>query len=241
MKRYLLIILFAITTDLFAQQSAVVQYEFSYKKALEPPKNTMEADVTRSVYLSAEYGRNHQYILKFNPLESIYHVEMSMPPDDVNKLEYKFSSAHFSMGIIYQNLKADEVLNKKESLGKNFLVKSPLNVHWEITSEKKYIGKYKCYKATSSCAGCNKNQIITVWFTPDIPVPFGPAGYGGLPGLILEVSKHIYTLTADKIKFLNNAPKISKPTEGEFITADELNKLQWEARGKLMMNRRRSN
>ncbi|RUA28261.1 MAG: hypothetical protein DSY76_04505, partial [Bacteroidetes bacterium] len=173
-------------------------------------------------------------------LESIYHVEMSMPPDNVNKFEYQFSSYQFSSGIIYQNRKTNEVLNEKESLGKNFLVKSPLNIKWTITSETKYIGKYKCFKATSSYAGCNKNQIITVWFTPDIPVPFGPAGYGGLPGLILEVSKFRYTLTANKIKFSDKTIKISKPTKGEEITAEELKKLKWESRGTFIRRSRRN-
>ena len=29
---------------------------------------------------------------------------------------------------------------------------------------------------------------MTAWFTPEIPVSTGPAMYGGLPGLILEIS-----------------------------------------------------
>ena len=33
-----------------------------------------------------------------------------------------------------------------------------------------------------------KEQIITAWFTPDIPVGQGPGSYWGLPGLILEVN-----------------------------------------------------
>jgi len=217
-----------------SQQSAVVQYEFSYKKATDPPKNKMVADSRRTAYLSAEYAKDHQYILKFNPLESIYRVERSMPPDNVNKFEYKFSSSHFSRGIIYQNSKTNEVLNEKETIGKNFLVKSPLNIHWEITSETKYIGKYKCYKAISSCLGCNKNQIVTVWFTPDIPVPFGPAGFGGTPGLILEASKFRYTLTATNIKLTDKKLEIKKPDKGVEITAKELKELQMKARGRVM-------
>lgn len=42
---------------------------------------------------------------------------------------------------------------------------------------------YDCSKATVEFAGRN----YTAWFTPEIPLPFGPYKFGGLPGLILKL------------------------------------------------------
>lgn len=143
MNKSIIIFLLIITTDLFAEQSGVSEYKFLYKKFTDLPKNGSDAEAMEVVVMIAEYAKKHQYILKFNPLESIYYVEISMPPVYVDEFAYKFSNSHFSRGILYQNRETGEVLNEKESLGKNYLVNSNLLNDWKITTETKYIGKYK--------------------------------------------------------------------------------------------------
>ncbi|QKG80143.1 GLPGLI family protein [Tenuifilum thalassicum] len=57
-------------------------------------------------------------------------------------------------------------------------------ISWKIEHDTKIIGRFKCQKATCTFRG----REYSVWFTPDIPVSFGPWKLSGLPGLILEAA-----------------------------------------------------
>ena len=58
------------------------------------------------------------------------------------------------------------------------------SLEWNFSYEETYsIMGYDCRKAAAECAGRN----YTAWFTPEIPLPFGPYKFGGLPGLILKL------------------------------------------------------
>jgi GLPGLI family protein len=71
---------------------------------------------------------------------------------------------------------------------------------WQVDYAKtKNIDGYKCYFAKYtglSLKNRPSSEPIYAWFTPEIPVPFGPAGYGGLPGLILELVENKISLIA---------------------------------------------
>ncbi|MDZ7683198.1 MAG: GLPGLI family protein [Fodinibius sp.] len=64
-------------------------------------------------------------------------------------------------------------------------------INWTIEDSTKNIGNYTVQKATAHFRG----RHYTAWFTPKIPVPFGPWKLNGLPGLILQAydnSRNIY-------------------------------------------------
>ncbi|WP_194851874.1 GLPGLI family protein [Nonlabens antarcticus] len=65
---------------------------------------------------------------------------------------------------------------------------------------------------------------VTAWFTPEIPVQHGPAEYGGLPGLILEINANNTTMLCTKIA-LNpeNRDDIEPATKGDEIKQAEYN------------------
>lgn len=58
------------------------------------------------------------------------------------------------------------------------------SLEWNYSDEEtdSIIG-YDCRKANVEFAGRN----YTAWYTPEIPLPFGPYKFGGLPGLILKL------------------------------------------------------
>ena len=86
---------------------------------------------------------------------------------------------------------------------------------------------YPCHKATTHFRG----RDYVAWYTEEIPYPYGPYKFGGLPGLITCIydtqREHIYTLVgfekAPALDYIYYGNGRRKPTEG---TREEVNKLQ---------------
>jgi GLPGLI family protein len=110
-----------------------------------------------------------------------------------------FSSYH---GEVYQ--KRDSLFCNSKLLGNNIFLKKVIKLDWTLQNETKEINGFLCYKATS----INKivygekifNHPITAWYCPKIPYRFGPNGYSGLPGLILELQVRNVVYGASKIE-----------------------------------------
>jgi GLPGLI family protein len=81
------------------------------------------------------------------------------------------------------------------------------NIIWQIQAENTLkIGNLNCIKAF----GTFGNRIYDVWFTPDIPVSFGPYKLGGLPGLILEAKSRDGKISYTFVSYESN---ISHPID----------------------------
>lgn len=105
---------------------------------------------------------------------------------------------------------------------------------WKLHNETKEIDGYTCYKATIDHTHYYTENKFTIeaWYTPEIPVPYGPAGFGGLPGLALQVLYSHVIYVAKKVT-LNPTGGIKpiKPIEqGPVITPEEKRRLQQKLR-----------
>ena len=107
----------------------------------------------------------------------------------------------------------------------NYLEKT----EWKLENESKYIDSYLCYKATSEQVVVNSDRTfrhaIVAWYCPSIPFSYGPNGYNGLPGLILELQVRNITWGASKIQLSKEDKIIEKPTKGKLITEEEYIKM----------------
>ncbi len=144
-------------------------------------------------------------------------------------------------GRIMQQTKNYITEELQEAFGK-FLVSRSYH-EWELLDETKMIGDYLCFKATTFYTTTNpKGKVFkhnfTAWYTPQLPYKFGPAGYGNLPGLIIELQGKNFTYGVKKIEFYddgeeskeNEMPKLKKKkriTEEEFETLAAKDEKRW--------------
>ncbi|MBQ4822386.1 GLPGLI family protein [Aquimarina sp. MMG016] len=181
-------------------------------------------------------------VLRIDKNKSIYYPQEEISNDTVNSAvsygkegEKLFISREISErehSIVYINIQSKKKISTEYTYGNNYLISEDLTeLDWEITKERKKIGKYECQKAILKhyydesqiyASGGYLYYTTEVWFTDDIPYGFGPAGHWGLPGLILEFKKGKTRITLDKIIFDLDGFKIKPPVKGEKITREAL-------------------
>ena len=119
---------------------------------------------------------------------------------------------------------------------KFFLMSYKEQPKWNITSEKKDIAGYTCYKATKVIQSVRGSKTfskpIIAWFCPEISAPYGPLTYGNLPGLIFELQTEKYLYGIRNIQFNRNVRVPPKPQLEKAYTEDELIKSLRSSLGK---------
>ena len=220
MKYFFFCIVTLFTTIVFSQKSGTITYNF---KILEDEK-IIKNEVIGKFFLQAIEGAKHlKFELTFNDSISEFKLIKNLALDGEN----------LEMAILDSRAKKEIYIFKNKIYHNNsnglfkeneFLIIDPLNQNWVYTNETKIIDGYTCYKATNEYIVDNgkifKHPVIA-WFCPQIPISIGPRGYGGLPGLILELQEWNSVFGVEKIEFSNNVKEIILPQEGKIISEQE--------------------
>ncbi len=146
------------------------------------------------------------YILMYDIAQSVYFLdEDNLPPQQWNwRREVRF---------IHTMYKDKRRLDHIQMLGKSFVFDDEMiKYKWKILNEIKEVAGFVCMKAETYDS--TKSQKIAAWFTSEIPTSLGPEGFGGLPGLILEIDKNdgqsIVTATKIQLDSITTPIKIPK-------------------------------
>ncbi|HLV15042.1 MAG TPA: GLPGLI family protein [Xanthomarina sp.] len=188
MKNLKLIIFLLFVNNIFAQfQGVVIEYReyFDTDRPIER-KATLYTTAATSIY-EQDYGSSKQV--------------KPTPAPDTNVVRQTFKP------LVNDNVffKIDRTTNKLETFGylvveKKSKIIDDLNIKWQLLSEKKVIDDIECYKATTNFRG----RKWEAWYAPSLPYPAGPYKFGGLPGLIINLSDETkkYNFAVTKIEFL---------------------------------------
>ena len=131
--------------------------------------------------------------------------------------------------IIYCNVEKGLIVAKKEFMDKVFLIRDTLNItQWKITGEQKEVSGMNCMKAEFIPEEGDTNKVVA-WFTPEISVASGPAGYGGLPGLIVHIDVNDgelqISLTSMVMRDIAEG-EIEEPVKGKEMTQEEYDEMR---------------
>ena len=163
--------------------------------------------------------------LMFTSESSLYNEaltsEEALPPEHQKALFFVNygKTPKPSLKQLFIDFKKEERCALLEFMTREFRVENSLeNRGWKLQAERKKIGEYVCMKATTNLDG----DEITAWFTPEIPVPAGPAEYYGLPGLVLAVERLDETIfLATSVDLSVPDPEVLVPPDAGKLTSPE--------------------
>jgi len=252
-----------ITGSMFAQDfSGRATYKTHRKSSFKLDSTTIATNPGIQEQMEAQMRKMFQktFTLDFTKSESIYKEEQELdapkgPSSNGSVMVMSFGGG--GTDFLYKNISENRMANKKELMGKVFLIKDNLVTYdWKLTGETKNIGNYSCYKAVYEVEEEEiqinmidgdvkeekviKKRSIVAWYTLEVPISNGPSNYGGLPGLILEVNDGDLTIVCSEI-VLNpkEVKEIKEPTKGKIVTRKKFEAIAKE-KTKEMMDRFRS-
>ena len=132
----------------------------------------------------------------------------------------------------YTNLNSNQMTAREIIYFRSFMYEEPEipQQEWELLDSTKTIGDYTCLAAKTLFRGRN----YFVWFTPEIPLPFGPWKLNGLPGVILEAADEerriVFTARAIQLGLKNKKlKKITPPDRAKrVISFAEFQTIHWK-------------
>lgn len=230
MKKIFLAISILFTISAWSQKEGEVVYTTKVNLHAMIPDDSENAEMIKS--MMPEFQETKSTLL-FTDTETFYgnggetiEKESESLDDEGNGLQVKISMEEPEEKI-YTDVEKGLVVEQRELMDKTFLIKDTIDqTAWKITGEQKEVSGLSCMKATMTD---EDGELIEAWFTPQIPVSSGPAGFGGLPGLIVYISMNDGNITLTATNIIPREIKkgeIVAPKKGKTVTREKFAKLE---------------
>ncbi|MFD2908522.1 GLPGLI family protein [Flavobacterium ardleyense] len=224
MKRYHMkhIILFFLLVQSFLVFSQYKSGRIEYNLVIGHDEKLANDEKFKFVLESAiEGAKLISFDLVFNNESSFFKKKESLENENTG-----YAEAMSGAKDCYYNIKNGiEKIKQIDNYTGHFVIKYNDETKWELSEETKIIDNYICYKAISTQIVINSKSTFThpviAWYCPSIPFSYGPKGYTGLPGLILELQVRHIKWGATKISLSTENKIIDEPTKGKVVTEEE--------------------
>ncbi|MFZ4929916.1 GLPGLI family protein [Chryseobacterium sp. Mn2064] len=149
--------------------------------------------------LRTDYKHEEQFSLQIGNNRAFFASDISLKGDSVMAvsgtitknadgsitLGWKKGTVIPKTGLSFTIIQANENIQYFRLVGMSLLTyKEPVIKNWKLINESKVINTINCKKAEVTFKG--RNWIA--WYSPEIPLPYGPYKFSGLPGLIIKIT-----------------------------------------------------
>jgi GLPGLI family protein len=219
-----LILCFPISS--YSQQNGKAYYTKKASHNFVPIQESGNSNVN-SLYKSLNSSIDDmEFTLKFNNTIANYEYIKKLGIDEnSSRAEFNKVFSGYS-GPYYYDFATNNVTRKH---GKYLIEKKMSTYEWVLTKEKLIINNLTCYKATTIVKQQGRRGELlkpaVAWYTTDINLSAGPDGFGGLPGLIIQLEFDKVVTTLKKIEFSDKPVIVKLPTKGKKMTEAEFDAL----------------
>lgn len=171
------------STSTLDQSKVVVYYDYLYSP--NPQKKLKK----KRALTALQIGDSHLKFVDFNRLSyDTLQRKFSKLKSIRAKQANEMIPIYMRIGLmktVYVDLKQQEMTVQAILSGNRFEYHTPIpDFDWTLQAEQKTLLGHKVTKATMTYAG----RHWVAWYAADLPMPYGPYVFGGLPGLIVELS-----------------------------------------------------
>ena len=219
-----------LLTFTFGTAFSQISGEATYRVAMSDLRKVDNAPIEMNQLADEIKSRTESkvYILEFNGNQSHFFEKKMMNSEATQNKMMDGIASIIGGDTNYYN--REKKISIKENIQGILIKDDHPKKDWVISTETKVIDNYTCYKAefteTYLTFSGVKTKIIVAWFAPSLPYTYGPRGYNGLPGLILELvdSERKVALYMTNLE-IKKEPTIIKFPAGKTITTDEYLKI----------------
>lgn len=184
-KNQILTIIFLLFFSVAFSQTATsdsLRGEFTYLLQYKP--NTLNRDYVYKELFSLQISDKRAFFISENRLkfDSIFMSQFNNKKDNSFNVDMRgLPPSKFKFLIIQTNDNSQFY----EAAGMTLLsYNTPVIGNWKLVDETKVINSIVCKKAEVSYKG----REWTAWYSTEIPFPYGPYKFSGLPGLIVKIT-----------------------------------------------------
>ncbi|SHF46036.1 GLPGLI family protein [Chryseobacterium vrystaatense] len=204
-KLFQLIVLFYSVLS-FAQtdKKDILQGDFTY--LLKARLNTQTPDYIHQEFFSLQIGDKRAFFASSQSIKRDSTFEKSLIREDNRdgsiSLSLKKGVSMPKTKFSYTIIQSTENTQYFELAGMAKLTyKEPVISNWKLMNETKVINTISCKKAEVNFKGRN----WTAWYSTEIPFPYGPYKFSGLPGLIVKITDEKGDYNFELVKSVSNS------------------------------------